>query len=304
MKILFAVVLISLCCVSISGNVIYRKYQRTVPPRVKSHRKVTEIVEIFKTYRRPPPFGSSETAINLFLRNDAPPHPLYPPRTSPRYPVYPTATPPPSIFANRRSTTIRPNPYENNNGYMNHFPGGSVSTTKYAPVPNFTIREPPTTEEKATYGPEITTATTRTMMVEDVDVAEEVTPVMEEEERSWEEITEPEDLYEEVTEEAETEEPTTEPEVTEAPESETESEPEVTEGPEQETEPEQEVTEAEPEVIEEPTTEEPKNDYDDDSYDENNNYDDQEEETPLNVEAEALVQEEPEPTTKSSFWWG
>lgn len=187
------------------------------------------MVEIFGTYNRPPIYGHSDNEINVFLRNDAPPfkrpeqpwrrNPFYPPAQPPiRDPVYPPATrpdvrPPPSIFeSRRRSTTIRPNPFENDNGLMNHLPEGSVTTTKFGPVHNFTIREPPTTDVTNIWSTAATEAVSVETETEEAEVAE-VDP------------EEPENATEEPeTKEPETEEPTTKESPTEKAEVEAEEE--------------------------------------------------------------------------------
>lgn len=259
MKFMLVALIIGLCAVSfIECHVLYRKYQRTVPPRNKSEKKVTEVVEIFRTYNRPPPFIQSEDELNLFLRNDAPPYrpqtprTLYPqpypqrpaqnpsqfPTSAPR--TRPPVTPPPSLFG-RRSTTIRPNPYENDNGFMNHYPEAGVTITKFVPVPNFTIREPPTT----TAEPETTT----TEEVAEEEVPEEVHSDydfrMHEEDEEVTEKAVTESYYE-----SETEEAVTEPE-----------EEEITEEPTTEYNYEEPVSEPEP-IEEEEITEDPTTEYD------------------------------------------
>lgn len=309
-----SIVLFVVVCVSplIECNIVYRKYQRTVPPRVKSHRKVTEVVEIFGTYNKPPFFGSSEDAINLFLRNDAPPYHRYPQR--PRQPPMirpdpfennngsPAAShpvnPPPSIFASRRSTTIRPNPYENNNRFMNHYPDGSVTATKFAPVPNFTIREPLTTTPE----PEPSTVN-----VEEVEATEEVTPEYESEVIE-ESTTESDDYFtteESVTEPQQEEDYyTTEESVTEPQQEEHfyNTEESATEQPEEEdhsvqVEETTTTTEEAPSPFDqEEEPQEQENDYE-------GNYSD-DEDTEKDENRESLTEPPEEVTTqKATFWW-
>lgn len=213
MKLLY-VTLFTFCALvpTLECSVIYRKYTRTVPPRTKSHKKVTEVVEIFGTYNHPPFYGSSEQAINLFLRDDAPP--LHVPRTTSngrRPTVEQPRTAPPSIYGNRPSTTIRPNPYENKNGVMTHVPQSGVTTTKFAPVPNFTIREPVPDQDEiehtSKYSDEVTDEptteydTTTTTEEPVTTTTEEVTNEPEEEEESttqdYEESTHGEYEYDE-----------------------------------------------------------------------------------------------------------